>query len=394
MTRNIFKNQFAHESLIIVVTQVHGRKIKIKSYQPTAMKIFFLLPYFISACLFFPVTGNAQANSDSSQKNLFETDEVLSIKLTGNIHELTNDKVENSQYHPLTLSYKAENGNEVSLSVEAKTRGHFRKTMGNCTYPPLLLHFLKNDTLLSTIFGEQNKLKLVMPCRGDEYVIHEWLVYKIYNLVTPISFRARLVTVELNDIKKKKITPPFYGVLLEEDQQLAKRNHNVLIKRQIRPELADLNAFTKMAVFEYLIGNTDWSVQYQNIKLVAADSNAVPITVPYDFDHAGVVNAPYAKPAEELNMNSVRERRYRGYCITDMKKFDEVISLYNHLRTDIYKLYTDCPLLDIKYVKATILYFDKFYQTINNPSALLKEFSYPCSKSGTGNVVIKGLRND
>jgi len=128
--------------------------------------------------------------------------------------------------------------------------------------------------------------------------------------------------------------------------------------------------------------------------LLAADSTAVPIAVPYDFDHAGVVGAPYAKPAEELHMNSVRERRYRGYCIPDMKRFDDVIAFYNHLRTDIYKLYADCPLLDIKYVKATTLYFDEFYNTINNPVALQKEFSYPCDKNGTGNVVIKGLKED
>jgi hypothetical protein len=93
-------------------------------------------------------------------------------------------------------------------------------------------------------------------------------------------------------------------------------------------------------------------------------------------------------------MNSVRERRYRGYCIPDMKAFDNIVALFNSLRTDIYKLYTDCPLLDIKYVKATIQYFDEFYQTINNPTALQKEFSYPCNKNGTGNVVIKGLKND
>ena len=43
--------------------------------------------------------------------------------------------------------------------------------------------------------------------------------------------------------------------------------------------------------FEYMIGNTDWSVEYlQNIKLATVDSNSAPITIPYDFDHAGIVN--------------------------------------------------------------------------------------------------------
>jgi hypothetical protein len=357
--------------------------------------------YLTFNCIIFTAVANAQ-NKDSSDvireklstKNLFENDEVLNIRLTGNIRELMNDRVENPQYHSLILSYKSEDGIQDSLYIGAKTRGHFRKTMGNCTYPPLLLHFSKSDSLASSIFHDQYKLKLVMPCQGDEYVIREWLAYKIYNLITPVSFKARLVTIELNDTKKKKITPAFYGILLEEDVQMAKRNHDILIKRQLRPEQTNHEAFLNMAAFEYFIGNTDWSVQYQNIKLVAADSNAIPTAVPYDFDHAGVVNTLYAKPAEELQMNSVKERRYRGYCIEDMKQYDDVIALYNRLRPDIYKLYTDCPLLDIKYVKATILYFDQFYQTINNPTALQKEFSYPCNKNGTGNVVIKGLKDE
>src|SRR6476620_2684497 len=284
-----------------------------------------LLPSISNICA-------GQPSSDSiihqlSSKALFESDEVLGIKLTGNIRELMNDRADNPQYHPMVVSYKQEDGSEISISAEAKTRGHFRRTMGNCTYPPLQVHFSKSDTLSASIFKEQDKLKLVVPCQGDEYVIREWLVYKIYNLVTPKSFRARLVRVELNDAKKKKTTPPFYSFLLEEEQQMAKRNQDVLIKRQTRPEQTDPGAFLKMAVFEYLIGNTDWSVQYQNVKLLAADSSAVPIAVPYDFDHAGVVNAPYAKPAEELQMNSVRERRYRGYCMPDMKVFDKTIAM-------------------------------------------------------------------
>ncbi|HYV53706.1 MAG TPA: hypothetical protein VE933_03860 [Chitinophagaceae bacterium] len=342
--------------------------------------------------LVFSTAISAQTKPGSVE-GLFENDSVLKITLSGNLRDLMTDKADNPQNHPVTVSYMQE-GKEISVNAEAKTRGHFRRTMGNCTYPPLLLQFTKNETLSSSIFKEQDKIKLVMPCVGDDYVIKEWLVYKIYNLVTSKSFRARLVSVELYDSKKKKSTSPFYGILLEEDKQMAKRNEDVLVKRQLKPEQTDPTAFLTMAVFEYLVGNTDWSVQYQNIKLVAPDSLAVPTSVPYDFDHAGLVSPPYAKPAEELNMNSVRERRYRGYCVQNMEKFDPVVALYNKLKPAIYKLYTDCTLLDPKYVKSTIKYFDEFYETINDPAKLKKEFGYPCDKNGTGNVVIKGLRGE
>ena len=359
--------------------------------------------YITLGYLFFLVTATSGTPKDpyksywssSAEKGLFDSDEVLGITLSGNIRQVFNDRSENPQYHPIFFLYKENELTEISIPAEVKTRGHFRKMSENCTYPPLLIHFSKSDIVSSSIFKKQDKCKLVMPCRGDEYVIREWLVYKLYNLVTPKSFRSRLVSVRLDDIKNKKAATPFYGILLEEQHQMAKRNGTISIDKKIKPEQAEPDAFLTMAVFEYLIGNTDWSVQYlQNIKLLAADSNAVPTAVPYDFDHAGLVNAPYAKPAEELLMNSVRERRYRGFCVQDMKKFDKVIALYNRLKNDIYNLYANCSLLDAKYIKATLKYFDEFYVTINNMTAMQKEFRYPCDKYGTGNIVIKGLKKD
>lgn len=338
----------------------------------------------------FPIPGHTQTS-----KSLFETDSLLQLTLSGNIRELLNDRAENPQYHSLMVLYRKEDSSNFSIAAEAKTRGHFRKLKENCNYPPLQLHFKKTDTLSNSVFKDQQKIKLVMPCQGDDYVVREWLVYKLYNLVTPKSFRARLTRVTLADTKNKKTTASFYGMLLEEENQMARRNDDIAIAYKIKPENTEEDAFLKMAVFEYLIGNTDWSVQYlQNIKLIAADSTSMPTTVPYDFDHAGIVDAPYAKPAEELEMSSVRERRYRGYCVEDLKKFDSVIALYNRLKPGIYNLYTSCSLLDDKYKKATIKYLDAFYATINNTAAMQKEFGYPCDKNGTGNVVIKGLRED
>lgn len=158
---------------------------------------------------------------------------------------------------------------------------------------------------------------------------------------------------------------------------MAARKHDIVMKGILRPEQVDPVAFSKMAMFQYLVGNTDWSVQYQNIKLLAADTNSVATAVPYDFDHEGIVNAPYAKPAEELEMSSVKQRRYRGYCVQDMARFDEAIALYDQIKTEIYKLYTDCPLLDDKYVKTTVQYLDAFYKTINDPAAFQKNSAIP-----------------
>jgi len=348
----------------------------------------------VCACFIFSVRGIAQPEINWGS-GLFDNDSTLQITMSGNIRDLLNDRGDKPKYHPVVLSYLQDGGAKISIAAEARTRGHFRKLQGNCLYPPLLLHFSNSDTLRSSIFKNQEKLKLVMPCRGDDYVVYEWLVYKLYNVVTPKSFRARLVSLTLQDNKKKKNVLPFYGILLEDESQMAKRNNEITINRKMRPEHTQPDDFLTMAVFQYLVGNTDWSVQYlQNIKLLAADSTELPTTVPYDFDHAGIVNTPYANPAEELHMNSVRERRYRGYCMPDMKQFDSVIALYRRLKPAIYNIYLGCTLLDAKYLKSTLKYLDDFYSTINSPVALQKEFSYPCNKNGTGNVVIKGLKTD
>jgi hypothetical protein len=168
----------------------------------------------------------------------------------------------------------------------------------------------------------------------------------------------------------------------------------VSVERKLLPEHVKRQEFLEMAVFQYLIGNTDWSIEYlQNIKLLAADSTSQPTAVPYDFDHAGIVNAPYAKPAEELVMSSVRERRYRGYCLKDLREFEGVIERYVTLKNDIYGLYADCTLLDDNFKNQIKKYLDGFYKTVNNEKSWQRAFSYPCNKNGTGNVVIAGLKD-
>ena len=337
-----------------------------------------------------PLTKNLFA-----EKGLFDSDEVFTITLKGNIKDLLKDRVSDPKYFPMELIYTKEDSTQLVMPVQVRTRGYFRRMKENCTYPPLMIDFPKEGPHQSSIFRDQKKTKLVVPCRGEDFVVREWLTYKLYNIVTPNSFRARLVKVVLDDMGKGKAGDPFYGILIEEEKQMAKRNNMIAVDPKLRPEQTRMEEFLTMAVFQYLIGNTDWSVQYlQNIKLIATDSVSSPVTVPYDFDHAGIVNAPYALPAEELLMSSVRQRRYRGYCMPDLKSFETIIARYNSLKNDIYTLYSSCTLVDAKYIKSTTQFLDAFYKAINNPKTWQYDFAYPCDKTGTGNVVIRGLKEE
>lgn len=346
------------------------------------------------ALLFLPccfLLSSALGQSSS----LFDSDEIMELTLRGDLKTVFKDRGDNPQYHPATLLYQADQI-AIKIPIEIKTRGHFRKITSNCNYPPILLKFAKSSTLKSSVFKDQDKVKLVTPCRGDQYVIHEYLVYKLYNLITAKSFKARLVKVIYQDTVKNKSSDPYYGILLEEEEQMAKRNlSRSLEKIGLRPEETQKEDFLKMAVFEYMIGNTDWSVQFQqNIKLITVDSTSLPTTIPYDFDHAGIVRAPYAKPAEELQMSSTLQRRYRGYCLPEMNQFTEVFETFNQLKDDFYSLYEGNPLLSSSYQNQTLKFLDQFYETINDPKKALKEFSYPCDRSGTGNIVIRGLKKN
>jgi len=330
--------------------------------------------------------------SPSGSSDLFGNDEILHLKLSGNIRSLFNDRSDDAVYHPLVLSYKSADSSEININIKAKTRGNFRRKRENCIMPPILLNFSKKESV-GTVFSDQDKLKLVTPCRSNNYVIREYLVYKLYNLLTPKSFRAKLTFITFYDTEKKKeIT--FYGILLEEDEQMAERNgSNILKNIKIQGESTETITFLKMAMFQYMIGNTDWSVPYlHNIRLVALDSISVPAAVPYDFDHAGIVDAPYALPPEQLEMTSTHERRFRGYCITDMKSLDEVVTTYNGLKSDIYKVYNSCTLIEAKYKKTTLKFLDDFFVIINDAKKLKSEFTYPCKANST-NFVIKGLKN-
>lgn len=358
------------------------------------LSVFTFLIFFNNAESLSVIDYQQPSTLSSKDGSLFDSDEILGITLKGNMEALLKNRRNEAKYFPVILTYKNEKGKEVSIPIQVKTRGHFRRQKANCNYPPLLLKFSGKEKP-SDYFPENSSLKLVMPCKSDKFIVHEWLVYKLYNLITTQSFRTRLVKVTLQDENSKKIAEPLYGIILEEEKQMAKRNNDIVLKKKIRPQDVMQPLFLKMAMFEYLISNTDWSVEYlQNVKLIAADSTAAPVAVPYDFDLAGIVNSPYAKPAEELKLNSVRVRRYRGYCVSDMKLFDSTISFYNGLKNKIYKTYTSCSLLDSKYVTATIKFLDEFYATINNPKLLKKEFQYPCDPNGTGNVIIRGLGKD
>lgn len=332
-------------------------------------------------------------NAQDSGNDLFSSEEILELTLEGDLRPLMRDRSSDPSYREMTLHYKNGDSDIETQDLRVRTRGKFRRL--NCANPPLMFNFKKHEVPDSSPFSGTSKLKVVIPCEGEKYVLREYLVYKMYNELTDYSFRVRLVRLAYHDTRRDKVSEPVYAFLIEDEDELAARNKAGLYKKNnLRPEMIEQDSFFRMSVFAYMIGNTDWSIQYRhNMKIIFPEEQKQFIAVPYDFDLVGLVSSPYAVPAPALKLRSVRERVYRGYCLEDLDKLQPIFQEFRLLKPDFYATIAQNQLLEKDYIEWALEYLDQFYEVIDNPKKSAAAFSYPCNTSGTGNVVISGIRN-
>jgi len=358
------------------------------SFKTVFLSLLALLLTSLSAAL--------QTEAQPAQlQGLFNSDEILEITLEGDIRTLQRDRGSDPSYHAMKMHVKGVDLEEY-LDLRVRVRGNFRRLRENCRTPPLRLNFNRHEPPEQSLFAGQSTLKLVVPCQGEEYVLREYLTYKLYNLFTEHSFRARLVRLTYHDTENDRKSDPEYAFILEHINDVVSRNNAQRIRiLQLRPEVVDQAAFLRMSVFEYMIGNTDWSIQYlQNINMLFLQDENIYVAVPYDFDLAGLVSAPYARPEPALRMRSVRERRFRGYCLEDLSVLEPTFEQFRELKPEIYKVITENTLLEDSYIRFATKFLDDFYDTLDNPRKMTRAFSYPCNRRGTGNVVISGMQDE
>lgn len=358
------------------------------------------LAVFAAAFFMLPVYADTLQQKDSLPKQLFRSDSILDLVITGDIDAIWRDRGEEPAYHKITLKYAIPGQPPASFPARVRVRGHFRKMKNICYNPPLLLNIDKDTKTKGTLMAGQNKLKLVITCTSEELILREYLLYRVYNLLTPFSLRARLVKATFRgpDDKIKFLKPanPLTGFLLEPAEQAAKRNGMKMVEQNgLSPQFLMPSDYNLMAVFQYFASNTDWGVQHRhNIELVSPAPTLSPIPIAYDFDHSGMVDAPYAEPPEMLNLSSVKVRIYRGTCLPSLEPLEPVFELFRNRRKEIEALYQDFPGLSAGYRKFALRFIDQFYNVIDNPKRAEMVFLYPCSAEGSGNVIIKGLRKD
>ena len=152
---------------------------------------------------------------------------------------------------------------------------------------------------------------------------------------------------------------------------MAERLSGTLLETQkVQYYRTQLNTMILLSMFQYFIGNTDWSVPaLHNIKLVSTNPYQPPFPVPYDFDWSGIVNSSYAIPSEKLEISSVRERLYRGFAHNRIA-YQEAIDLFKEKKEAIYKLYNEFPYLNSKQKKMSISYINDFYKIIEKENLI------------------------
>lgn len=316
-------------------------------------------------------------------KRLFTATAPLEMTVTTDLKAFVKTHERSAALRPATLTFGDSSG-PVTLPIQLGVRGNFRLMSRNCSFPPTRI--VLDSTVRKTVFAGQKRLKLVTRCQKsdeyDQYILQEYNLYRIYNLLTPYSLHARLARVTFADQQKKEDPITMWAFLLEDDSDMAKRNAATLFDQKgalwddLEPRTLRL-----MSLFEFLIGNTDWSVAgLHNVKLVRDPSMEVR-TVAYDFDWSGVISTRYARPDPRLPIRAVRERLFRGPCLTEAE-LASASATFIEKKDAIYALYRDLPQLAQDNVKNTLAYFDDFYRILADRRRAKREILETCQPRG------------
>jgi len=332
-----------------------------------------------------PTTGSSADSvkvfTPPAVPRLFRSETPLTATFTLNIKQIRKERGDNAPWHAATISYPDSASGLVTVPMRARTRGIWR--LKNCEFPPIRIK-VRDSESKKTLFHDIEEPKLVNFCRNnsmyEEYILQEFMLYRVYQLLTPVSQRVRLVRMTYVDSATSKTEATRYGFIAEDPVQLAARLDGKVAKEKgAKADDLDPTQSAIAFLFQYMIGNTDFSFGglHNSTLIRLSDGNIVPVA--YDFDYAGAVNATYATPDPTLRIKSVRDRQFRGYCAFK-NDYVKVLDLFKAKKDAIYALYADSlgQLLQPRTVKETLSYFDDFYKQIQLPRNAQRQIFDDC----------------
>lgn len=313
---------------------------------------------------------------------LFAGEEPLALHLFVDLDVIRGDRPDEEELAGL-IRFQGEQGGWTDAPVDVRTRGGFRREARNCSFPPLRLD-LPRGRMEGTVFHGQDKLKVVLPCRDGRnsyqvLVLREYLAYRMLNLLTPVSYRVRLVDLTVHDTAAEDDPVRGFGFLLEADEAMAARNRAIVSEwEQFLPQGLDAEQAGVVALFQFMIGNTDWSpVEFHNADLIW-DERGRYLTVAYDFDFSGIVEAPYASPDPQLPIRSVRDRLYRGFCWE--VDHDALNRRFVESRPGLEALWREMELMDEGDRGRGLDYLELFYRVLQSPGEYRRQVVEACRR--------------
>lgn len=317
---------------------------------------------------------NAKVSDAPPEKGIFDLwnyEQVVDIDLTFDLETVFTDR-RGEVDHPARISFEDETGQEQAWQIKVSTRGNFRRQKCN-EVPPLKIDFKKGD-LREAGLAEFDDFKLVTHCIDDyqaakELLLKEYLIYKMFNQLTDLSYRVQLVDITYRDTNSGKKKRQM-GFLIEDTAQLRARigAEKVEVKRVVEAQEHAADYRKMVALFQYMIGNSDYGITHsKNIKYILKDDKV--LSVPYDFDFAAAVDAPYLMYTKRYGQTSRYDRVYLGFE-RSYEVLEPTIELFEQKKTELYQTVYDMRLLKRSSREEMIAYLDTFFENT-------KEIKFP-----------------
>jgi len=345
-----------------------------------AVVLFIVSPYVEAR------QGDPQVSQTAAP--LFASHSPLQVTIEAPLTTLMKDRPE-EEYLDGTFGFTGDDGTEQTLDLKVRARGKYRLMAKHCDMPLVKLNFRKKQVANTELAG-QDKLKLVTHCRNDkpsyeQLVLREFLTYRILNVITNKSYGVRLMNINYIDTEGGEPMTKL-GFAIETADDVAERNGMKSIKNG-DITYSDLvhRQENLINVFQYLIGNTEYSLVKSepdddcchNSDLMSVTGGPPFTPLPYDFDFAGLVNAPYAQPNPRYKIRNVRQRLYKGQCQNN-DLLPDTFKLYLDKKEAIYALVDELDMLTRKSRRNVIRYLDGFYDYITNPKRVKSRFIRKC----------------
>lgn len=332
------------------------------------------LPFLVLNLLF---VCNVFCQSDQTLFEwMYSEDALPSMVVETDLKELIKNKYKLDKVSG-KLEYK-KGATSESWNIDITARGKSRRKI--CNFPPLKLAFSKKQLKKKGLRKKHNTFKLVTHCKNtdryEDYVKREFVAYRLYNQLTDYSFRVQMVLIEYRDSENRMKPIQRLGFIIEDVDELADRlNAKEKDKYDCARDTMDHFHYDVMALFQYMISNTDWNLStLHNMKVIQDKETGAFFPIPYDFDYSGFVNTIYSVPNPDLPQSDVTDRVYMGKnCNLD----DMLVARARFLdKKDAILSFNQPGILPGESCKKMTKFLKSFYKTLSKE----RKFKRKCVK--------------